>query len=349
MKYGGIIMRKSLLAVLCVCLAAMFLVACGQQTKSTTTQQTNKTLTVYSPHPLDFINPIVKEFTDQTGIKVEIVAAGAGELLKRVEAESNNPVCDVQWGGSRVMMLGYTKYFEPFTSKSDANIIPTYKVKDNVINPNSALPTVLMYNKKLVSDADAPKSWADLLDSKWKGKIACADPSKSGSSLEALSTMLLAKGRDNGEGWEYVKKLVANLDGKLLAGSSNVYKGVADGEYAVGITFEEIVAKYIRNGAPVGIVYPAEGTVIDTDCIAIIKGAKNMENAKIFVDFVLSKNVQTKIAQDLDRRSVRDDVGVAAGLKQSSEFVTIKGDPFWVADHKKEILDKFKDIVINTK
>lgn len=57
------------------------------------------TLTVYSPHPAETINLVIQEFEEQTGIKVEIVAAGTGELLKRVESESDNPLGDVLWGG----------------------------------------------------------------------------------------------------------------------------------------------------------------------------------------------------------------------------------------------------------
>lgn len=76
-----------------------------------------------------------------------------------------------------------------------------------------------------------------------------------------------------------------NLGGKLLSGSSAVYKGVADGEYTVGLTFEEGAATYVKSKAPVKIV-KKEGVISKADGSAIIKGAKNMDNAKKFIDFL---------------------------------------------------------------
>ena len=100
--------------------------------------------------------------------------------------------------------------------------------------------------------------------------------------------MLYAMGNGNPDnGWAYVEKLCGNLDGKLLSGSSAVYKCVADGEYTVGLTFEEGGAKYVADGAPVKLVYMKEGVISKPDGIYIIKNAKHMENAKKFIDFIL--------------------------------------------------------------
>ena len=86
----------------------------------------------------------------------------------------------------------------------------------------------------------------DLLNPALKGQIAFNDPTTSSSSFEQLVNMLYAMGDGNPEnGWDYVEKLYANLDGKLLGTSSAVYKGVADGEYTVGLTFESAAANYI--------------------------------------------------------------------------------------------------------
>jgi iron(III) transport system substrate-binding protein len=308
--------------------------------------QTSKSLVVYCPHPLDFINPLVQEFEVQTGIKVEVVAAGTGELLKRVEAEAANPLGDVMWGGSRSALDSVKKYFEPYTSVNEKTFIKEYIDPTRADTPFTVIPTVFMYNKNLVKANELPKSWEDMLNPKWKGKIAFADPARSSSSFEALINMLYAMGKGKPDnGWDYVGKLIRNLDGKILSGSSAVYKGVADGEYAVGITFEEAAAKYIRQGAPVGIIYPAEGTVIESDGTAIIKGAKNLANAKTFIDFLTSKNTQSKIARDLDRRSSRTDVAPALGLADLKSIKVIPGDFKWSSANKDKILAKFKDLV----
>ena len=151
------------------------------------------------------------------------------------------------------------------------------------------------------------------------------------------------------KGWDYVEKLCSNLDGKLLSGSSAVYKGVADGEYTVGLTFEEGGAKYVADGAPVKLVYMKEGVISKPDGIYIIKNAKHMENAKKFIDFITSKEAQTLITQKLHRRSVRDDVPAPQGLQDKSTINIIQDDENVVNQNKKAWLDKFKDIFTSTK
>ena len=189
------------------------------------------------------------------------------------------------------------------------------------------------------------KTYEDLLNPALKGKIAFADPSKSSSSYEHLINMLYAMGKgDPDKGWDYVEKLAKNLDGKLLSGSSAVYKGVADGEYAVGLTFEEGGAKYVADGAPVKLVYMKEGVISKPDGIYIIKNAKHMENAKKFIDFITSKEAQTLITQKLHRRSVRDDVAAPVGLLPKTEINSILDNEEVVNKNKKAWLDKFKDI-----
>lgn len=162
--------------------------------------------------------------------------------------------------------------------------------------------------------------------------------------------MLYAMGKgDPNNGWDYVKKLCKNLDGKLLSSSSAVYKGVADGEYTVGLTFEEGAAKYVKDGAPVEVIYMKEGTVFKPDAVQIIKGAKNMDNAKKFMDFLTSKETQTLVANQLYRRSVRTDVPAGKGLQPMDKIKVIKDDEKVVDSNKQAWLTKFKDIYTSSK
>ena len=120
-------------------------------------------VTVYTPHNAEVVNPIVKEFQERTGIRVDVVAAGTGELLKRVEAESNNPLGDVMWGGGAESLDSFKEYFEPYISTHDDKIPTHFRDKDHYWNGFSALPMVIMYNKKLVKPEEVPTSWEDLL------------------------------------------------------------------------------------------------------------------------------------------------------------------------------------------
>ena len=307
--------------------------------------ESSNALVIYCPHPLDFINPLVDDFKAKNpGINVDVIAAGTGELLKRVESEKDNPLGDILWGGSLNTIRLKMDLFENYTSTNEVNIAEFYKNVEGPITRFTTIPSVLMVNTNLSKNIKI-EGYGDLLNPALKGKIACADPSASSSSFEHLVNMLYAMGNGNPEkGWDYVKKLCANLDGKLLSGSSAVYKGVADSEYTVGLTFEEGGANYVVSGSPVKLVYMKEGVVFKADGIYIIKNAKNMENAKKFVDYATSYDAQKTINEKLNRRSVRDDLPPSEILLSVDKINVIKDDDATVEANKQNWLNKFKDI-----
>ena len=305
----------------------------------------SNSLVIYCPHPLDFINPLVDDFKAKNpDINVDVIAAGTGELLKRVESEKDNPLGDILWGGTVTMAKAKIDLFENYTSTNEVNIADIYKNTEGPLTRCTAVPSVLMVNTNLSGNIKI-EGYEDLLNPALKGKIAFADPSASSSSFEHLDNMLYAMGNGNPEkGWDYVKKLCANLDGKLLSGSSAVYKGVADGEYAVGLTFEEGGANYVALGSPIKLVYMKEGVIIKPDGIYIIKGAKNMENAKRFVDYATSYDAQKTITEKLNRRSVRNDLPPSEILLSVDKINIINDDEKVVDSNKQKWLDKFRDI-----
>lgn len=347
-------MKKVISYLLMLVVVSGIIIGCAPKSDDKTTpdapansDEGNKgSVTVYSPHPADPLNAGVKEFQEKTGITVNVVAAGTGELLKRIEAEADNPQCDVLWGGGAESLAAYSKYFDEFIPTDDSIIPENHKDPNRKWVGESPLPMVIMYNKKLVSEADVPKSWGDLLDPKWKGKIAYADPAKSGSSFTILVTMVTAYGKDDGKGWDFIKKFVANLDGKIIGSSSGVYKGVADGEYSVGLTLEKSAQEYVKAGADVGFIYPSEGTSAVPDGVSLVKGSQNVENAKTFINFVLSSQCQKMMSQEYNRRPVRTDLDPPEGLVPLSEIKLVDYDFDWASNNKSEILNKWKDIIV---
>ncbi len=358
---------KKILSICLVLCMVLSLAACGNSKKETTSTETNNATTetkeeaaetaaateapkasgdlvVYCPHPLEFINPLVSEFESQTGIKVEVIAAGTGELLKRVESEQANPLGDIFWGGSLSTMKPQMALFENYQSVNEEFVREDMKNVEGPLTRFTDIPSVIMVNTDLIGDIEI-NGYEDLLNPELKGKIAHCDPSKSSSSYEHLINMLYAMGKGNpDDGWDYVNKLCENLDGKLLSGSSAVYKGVADGEYVVGLTFEEGAAKYVADGAPVKIVYMEEGVISKPDGVYIIKNAKNIDNAKLFIDFITGKDAQTIIVEQLNRRSVRTDVAAPSYLLPKEDMNIIFDEEEVVIEKKTEWLEKFNDI-----
>ncbi len=345
---------KKFIAVALTAVTTMsFAVSCGQEAEPAPEATENgeaapaegsQELILYSPHPLEFIEPLVNEYEAVSGVKVEVVAAGTGELLKRVESESSSPLGDVLWGGSLTSVSSYGDYFENYLTVNEEFMAEQHKNTEGFMTRFSDIPSVIMVNTNLIGDIEV-NGYEDLLNPELKGKIAFADPAKSSSSFEQLVNMLYAMGNGDPEaGWDYVDKLVDNLDGKLLSGSSAVYKGVADGEYAVGLTFEEGAAKYVQSGSPVSVVYMEEGVIAKADGVYVIKGAKNMANAQSFVDFLTSKEAQTIMSEQLNRRSVRTDVAPPSYLKPMEEINIIYDDVNYVTENKQNLLEKFSDI-----
>lgn len=335
-----------LLSKFVLVLSLLMAVACGKKEANTNeTAAKSNEVTVYSSHPSELVNSVVNSFTEETGIKVNVVGAGTGEILKRVEAESENPLGDVVWGGGAESLNAFKEYFAPYETASHDKINPLFRDTEDKWFGFAILPMVIIYNKDLVSEDEAPTSWADVTDPKWKGQIAMASPVKSGSSYTIVGTLLTAFGKDSDDGFNFIKKFVENLDGKILGSSSGVPKGVVDKEYAIGLTLEKNAVKYKNAGGNIGIVYPSEGTSAVPDAAALIKGAVNEENAKLFLDYVVSKESQATIATEFKIRGVRDDVPAPEGLLPISDIKLVDYDFTWASENKGEIIKRWKNIV----
>ena len=318
----------------------IFLLLTGCSTS--TIENPQDMLVVYSPHPLEFIDPIIDEFESESNIIVKVVSAGTGELLNRIENESEDTKGDVLWGGSLSTLESKKDLFEPYYSINEDAAI--FKNKDGYITKFTLVPSVIMVNKNLIGDIEV-NGYEDLLQEELKGRIAFADPATSSSSYEQLINQLWAF--NDGDIWNsfsYVDKLITNLDGKLLERSRDVYTGVVDGEYFVGLTFEDPAAKYVQNSAPIEIVYPIEGTIVRPDGVAIIKDSKHSDYAKKFIDFVTSYEIQQYISLELNRRSIRKDVEINDGLKSLDDILLIEDDQQWSSDNKDKIIEKFKKL-----
>ena len=302
-------------------------------------------LTLYYSHAADWTDPIIKEFQDKTGVHVDLVGAGTGELVARIRAERENPLADILWGGNPDSYDVILDLLETYRPQDVDSFYPTTYDPSHRWHGTSIDPMVIIYNPKLVTPSDAPKGWGDLLNPKFKGMIAHADPVRSGSAFMALYMQLQLMGGDNDRGWGYMRNFVNNLDGKLLSSSSGTFRGVADGEYMVGITYEEGGLKYQASGADLRVVYPIEGNSKVPSPIAIVKGGKNLENAKKFVDFVLGKDVQTYLGT-VSRRSVRNDVTLPSDMVSNDDLGDLPYDTRWITANRDRIMETWRNLII---
>ncbi len=168
---------------------------------------------------------------------------------------------------------------------------------------------IIAYNKDKMKEADAPKSWTDLLDPKWKGKIAMPNPMLSGTAYVAVGALA------DKYGWEYFDKLKANGI-RVEEGNSAIQNKLLTGEYAAAMILEENILKLAETKKePLKVVYPSDGIICVPSPIAIFNTTKNQEGAKALVDWWLSKEGQEAVVKGW-MHSVRSDVKPPTGAPE---------------------------------
>lgn len=305
------------------------------------------TLVVYTPNEEGMLDNLIPVFESNSGVKVQLITAGTGELYQRIRSEAGNPQGDVMFGGGAAQANANLELWAEYTSPNNSAMVDAGKNKTGFFTPYQADGSNLLVNTNQASELGVSiTSYADLLQPELKGKIAFGDPTSSSSAFAQLTNMLKAVGGDyeSDASWDYVRALVAQLNGITIGSSSQVAQDVANGEYVVGLTYEPLSVNYVKSGAPVKIVYPAEGAAFLPATIEIIKGGPNPDAAKAFLDFVTSEQGQTIIAEKTAGRPLRDGV-VKPGLPALSDIPTIEEDGTYVSEHRDDIVAKYKSIL----
>ncbi|MBW2145883.1 MAG: extracellular solute-binding protein [Deltaproteobacteria bacterium] len=305
---------------------------------------------VYSTNQQAQNDMMATAFEQATGIKCEMVRAGSGVTIKRIRAERGRPLGDVALGMSKIILLNNMDLWEPYKIK-DLDIYPEeFKDPNGMWIGQMVHVMAFVYNTKLLSADQAPKGWSDFLDPKWQDRVAYCNPNNSGSAYTQLSIMLQLWGDDE-NGWKKVEKVLKHA--KITQQSSLVYKGVAEGEFPSGITMEYAGYRYKKGGAPVEVVYPEDGTVAYTEGAAIIKGAKNRENARKFLDWASSLDARKKIVSQFMRRPARPDIDfteLVPGMLPLAKIKKVQGyDRAYWTKRRPEILKKVKDALLRIK
>jgi iron(III) transport system substrate-binding protein len=302
-------------------------------------------LVIYSPNTETQVNAILPAFEKSTGITVELISAGTGECWKRIESERNNPIADVIWGGQ--VQNSIPELLETYVSVNDGSFFPQFRNTDGKLTRYCLDGSVLLVNTSLIGNIKV-EGYADLLNPALKGKLIMGDPTNSSSAFAQLTNMLYDMGGGDylaEPAWNYVRQLLAQLDGKIAQSSSAVHKGVADGEYVVGLTYEDPSASYVRDGAPVKIVYMKEGVSFLPGTTGIIKNCKNLESAKKFMDFITSKEAQDIIGTQLTTRPARGDAELGPYMTPFSAINMIEEDPAKLGAARTEMIERYKQVV----
>ena len=317
-----------------LCALVLFLTACGQASAPLPfAPEEEDRLTIYTSHTEEVYGPLVKEFEERTGIWVQVETGGSGALLSRAAEEAAAPVCDLFFGGGVDTLQAFSPLFEPYVSPLQEELSPAFRCPDGTWTAFSSLPVVLVYNPVLIR-SNPPDSWRSLLDPAWRGKIAFASPSISSSSYTALAALLQVLPEEDGA---LLAAFARNLEGRTLESPLQVAQAVAGGSCYIGAIPEDIALRAIEDGRDVALLCPREGTCTLPDGMAVIAGCAHGANARRFIDFALSEDVQRYLGEHCFRRSVRAD------LRQGEPpFLTFDYDADWAGTHREALLERWR-------
>ncbi|HVE49412.1 MAG TPA: ABC transporter substrate-binding protein [Casimicrobiaceae bacterium] len=259
-------------------------------------------LNVICPVQAEWCTLAASEFEKDTGIRVAMIQKGSGESFAQIAAERANPKLDVWFGGTGDphLQAGEQGLLEEHRSPLLSQLHPWARRQAE----QSKYRTVGMYlgalgigyNTELLSrrKLSAPACWRDLVKPEYKGEVQIANPNASGTAYTAIATLVQVFGED--EAFRYLKSLHQNINTYPRSGTAPV-KAVARGETIASVSFIHDAVTEAQANFPVKGVAPCEGTGYEIGSLSIIKGSRNLDNAKKFVDWALSAKAQALGAQ----------------------------------------------------
>lgn len=283
-------------------------------------------------------------------INVEVVNGSAGELTSRIAAEASNPQADLVWGG---MMdsdgRAHEDIFEDWVSEHDSEAIEGYSTSNGLYSMDHLSTVVFCVNTELEAELGLNiTTYEDLLDPALKGKVVLSNPNDSSAAWNNLANIMSVFGTDSDEAWAYIEKLMPNL---VIAGSSSAcFNAVQQGEYVVGLTYEDGAVILLKNGAEnLRLQYPENGTSAAAVGTALVKNGPNPENAKAMINFVCSAEGQTAMAAyqqgTLRYTNAGYTVPDGAWLPATSDIKWVHRDVEYLTEHKPAILERWNDLL----
>jgi iron(III) transport system substrate-binding protein len=297
-------------------------------------------LVIYTSQPNEDAQATVDGFkAANPGIDVQWVRDGTPQIMAKLNAEiqAGNPVADVLLIADTVTLerLKQAGRLMAYKSPEAANFDKTLYDADGYYYSTKLITTGIMYNTQA---GTKPTSWADLAKPEAKGLVTMPSPLASGAAL--IHAQTLAAVQDLG--WDYYKELKAN--GAVAAGGNGgVLKAVATGEKAYGVVVDYMPIREKAKGAPIEFVFPTEGVSAVTEPAAILSSTKHADNAKKFIDYLLSEAGQ-KTAAKLGYIPARNGVDLPAGYPARDKIKVLPIDATEALKSSEKDVKTFADI-----
>ncbi len=269
--------------------------------------QTGGELVVFSGRKEPLLTPIFERFEDQTGIRVNVKYGTATQLAQEIlqlqQAGSQAPDIFISNDAGTLEFLRVAEALQPYSSEAISQLPASLRAQDGSWVGISGRSRAILYNKALVNLEDLPDSIFDLTDPKWKGKIAATDGGNE-SFVAWVSALRLSQGEETTR--QLLEGLKANEIALISNSHTDIRKAVGRGEYALGLInhyyYHLQLAETDSAVTNVGIIYPDQatdqiGTFLNAASAGILKGAKNLQNAQNFLNYLASVEAQKAFAE----------------------------------------------------
>ena len=273
------------------------------------------------------------------GIKVEAHRTGSQRVLQRLmqELQANIKNADVVHtsDAGHFVLLKEKKLLMPYTPAGVEKFPAGFKDKDGYYYGLRATLSVIAYNPKLVPAAEAPKTWKDLLDPKWSGKLVTAHPGYSG----IIATHVLAL--VNLYGWDFFKQMAQNKL-MLVQSANDPPQVVASGERLAAVNGADYFFHQLKKkGNPIEIVYPKEGVPLIVSPSAITSFSPHPNAAKLFTDFTFTREVQQVLADSEGLYTGHPEVKYPEDKPKLSDLKLLQADPEELEKRNEELKNRF--------
>ena len=309
---------------------------------------------IYSTTDAVSANPLVKDFEAlYPGVKVEFTDLNSTELYNRFIAESaaNNGTADLIWSSAMDLQIKLvadgqaTAYASP-----EIKSLPKWAVWKDAAYGTTYEPIAIVYNKRLVPAGDVPKDHADLLkllESKgdaYKGKVTAYDPERSGVGYLFFNEDI----KNFPKAWDLFKAM-GKSGAKFYTSAGAMMERVTSGEHTIAYgIFGSYGLARAKKDPNLGIVLPADYTMVTSRVAFVAKSAKNPNAGKLFLDYMLSKRGQEVVAK-ADLYSLRDDVEGEATVKAVTKLIGDKARPVPIDQTLLDNLDQTKRLAFLSK
>lgn len=281
-------------------------------------------LVIYSGRSEPLIQPVIDAFKAKyPNVNILLKAGSNSELANALIEEKTNPQADVFITTEllTVQSLVPEGVFQAYAPAGVENIPAEFVGEGNAWTGLTKRVRVIMYNKDLVAEDEAPASIFDLIDSKWMGQVAAAGSTNGGMQAQ-IAAMQQLLGDEATEEW--LNGLIAN-DVTFFGGHTDVRKAVGAGEFKIGLVNHYYYYLQLAEGSNVGVVYPDQGEgqvglFTNATAAAVVNGSKNSAAAQAFLDFLVSEEGQKLFAEQNYEYPLLAGVPIKEGVQPLDDF-----------------------------